>query len=87
MFLASTEDFNTSCNKWQSIVNNLIKKSFKRIKINHNKSPNLPLDNLLKLKESLKSKISECNSNDDLEGSLDAQDKLEKVDKDIAELI
>ena len=82
MFLASTEDFNTSCNKWKSIVNNLIKKSFKRIKINHNKSPNLPLDNLLKLKE-----ISECNRNDDLEGSLDAQDKLEKVDKDIAELI
>ena len=86
-FTDSTEDFNTSCDKWMFILNNLIKKSFKRIRINHKKSPNLPLDNLFKLKESLKSKIYECNSNNDLEGSLDAEDKLEKVDEDIADLI
>ena len=81
------EDFNTSCNKWLSTINKLIKQSFKRIRINHKKSPNPTLDNLLRLKENLKSKISECDSNGDQKGSIDASEDLEKIDEEIADRI
>ena len=86
-FSDTTEDFNTSCNKWLSIINSIIKKSFRKIRVNHKSSPNLTLDNLFKEKEILKTRISEFDSNGNLEESMKVTEELEKVDEGIADHI
>ena len=84
-FSDTSEDFNTSSNRWLSIINSIIKKSFRKIRVNHKTSPNLTLDNLFKQKEILRTRISEVDSNGDLEESMKVTEELENVDKDIAD--
>ena len=80
------EDLNVSANRWMSTLNMLIKKSFKRIRINNKKSPNIVLDNLLKKKEEIKIQLAQFDNLDDIEKSEDTAEALEKVLEDISEV-
>ena len=53
------EDLEISENRWISILNSNIKKTFKRIRINHKKLPNEALDSLPEQKEKLRREIAE----------------------------
>ena len=80
------EDLNISANRWLSTLNEIIKKSFKRIRINNRKSPNEALENLFKQKESIKQQLAQFENLDDVEKCVETNRKLEKVIEEIAEI-
>ena len=59
---------------------------FKRIRINHKKSPNQALENLFKQKESIKQQLAEFENLDDFDNCVETGDKLEKVIEEISEI-
>ena len=68
------DNFNEACTKWLQIFNEIIRKSFKKIRIKKDKNSD-ELDNLFLKKESLKQKIEEAEEKETL-------DVIMKLDKD-----
>ena len=63
-FNDSNEDLNKSCDKWLSILNNIIKRCFQKIRLRKTK-PNSELETLFKSKEELKTYLSLHDQDDD----------------------
>ena len=82
-FEDNNEEIDDACNNWLSVLNNLIKKCFKRIRVKKQKNNN-ELDKLFEEKRTLKTYLSTHEENDDLfdEKSL----SLEKIIDDIADI-
>ena len=80
------KDINEASTKWLKILNNLIKKSFKKIRIKKQKV-NPELDNLFDEKESIKSKISELENKDDLCDFFDELFELDEQYDDVVDKI
>ena len=80
-FKDENEDLEKSSSRWLSIVNKNIKKCFKRIRINKNKS-NSDLEELFEKKEALKIQIAQTDINI---GNRDQiREDLDTVEDDIA---
>ena len=79
------EDINVACNRWISILNSLIIKSFKKIRIKKNKAKDPKLESLFEKKEQLKTYLV-VNENTDEDEYDDKKSELENVLEDIASL-
>jgi hypothetical protein len=76
------EDLDNACTKWLKLFNDIIKKSFKKIRISNTKNSDA-LNQLFAKKEVIKQKIVEAENSD----SLDLMMNLEKDYQDINEEI
>ena len=80
-------DVNKAAIKWLKIPNNLIRKSFKKIRIKQEKV-NPELENLFSTKESIRSKISEIekkeNADEDLEELFGYEEEFDDTVEKIA---
>ena len=79
-FEDENEDIEASSQRWLSILNGIIKKCFKKIRINSNK-PNKELDELFEKKEELKIELSGKDGNTN-----EIDDEIEKVQNEISAL-
>ena len=77
------EDFDKSCNRWLSILNTIIKKCFRKIRIKK-QVPNKELEKLFEKKEAIKTYLT-LNDNTD-EKYYEKKEELENVFEDIAEI-
>ena len=82
-FEDSHESINYACNKWMSILNNLIKKSFKKIRVKKQKT-DPGLEKLFEEKQVLKTYLATHDDND--EQVEEKTQKLDKVMDDIADI-
>ena len=77
------ENLNDACSKWLKILNDIIRKSFRKIRISKSKLPP-ELEILFKKKESLKQKIHEEDAADNIDGVMELEDRLEEVIEEIS---
>ena len=80
-------DLNMSANKWLKILNTVIRKSFKKIRIKQQRM-NPELENLFSMKESIRGKISEMESNEnaDFDEIFGLEDEFEDTVEKIASI-
>ena len=80
---AQFSDLTSACNKWLRVLNQTIRKSFKKIRISKWKNPS-DLNLLFQKKESIKQKINEAEANDNLDELMNLEDDYEEVTEEIA---
>ena len=83
--LEDFSDFNLACNKWLKTFNEIIRKSFKKIRLVKSKNPPV-LEELFAKKETLKRKLDAAEPSDDLDFLMNLEDSYEKVINEIAKV-
>ena len=78
-------DFNAACKKWLKVFNNIIRKSFKKIRISKSKN-SVDLDQMFAKKESIKQRIIEAEHSDDLDVLMQLETEYEEVVDEIANI-
>ena len=71
-------DFNSACNMWLKTFNNIIRKSFKKIRISRTKNP-AELDELFSKKESVKQKMDEAEKGNDINLQINLENEYDDV--------
>ena len=76
------DDLDKACNKWLKLFNDIIKKSFKKIRICNTKKSKA-LDQLYSKRKSIKQKLVDAENIDSLATLMDQEKKYEDVDEEI----
>ena len=79
------EDIDESSKRWLKVVNDIIRKSFKKIRIGKHKI-NPVLENLFQKKEHLMKNLSKKEQDDDFKGVEETKDNINYVTEEIAKL-
>ena len=84
-FLDEKEDLEVSSRRWLKTFNNLLHRSFKKVRKNKGKT-NPELDVLFESKEKLKVILAEAENNEDIVETMKINNDIEKVNEEISEI-
>ena len=77
------DDLNLACSKWLNVLNGVIKKCFKKIRISNVKNSE-GLDQLFSKKETIKQKIIDAENGDNLDVLMNLENEYEEIIDEIA---
>ena len=79
------EDVNISSKKWLKTFNNILQKSFKKVRINKTRNDS-EIDKLLEQREEMKLKLSKEENNENLRVCLELEDTINDLDNKIGDI-